>query len=155
VTRSLTLSNSGRGTVTIGSIQVQGADSASFTLLGPPPNALIVGATSKLDLSFLPTRQGAFSARLIIQSDAENAPELNVPLVGTSGGSVGDAGSAGPRDLNTFSCGGSFGSEVQTSPHWINQGVLGEPTPTPTGGVRQTSANYTNFGGFTAALQDR
>src|SRR5271170_5547085 len=79
-TQSLTVTNTGLGTVTIASAALTGA---GFTVVGGNPAGTIgVGQSSTLQLQFAPTSAGAINGSLTILSDASNSP-LAISITGT------------------------------------------------------------------------
>ncbi len=80
--RTLTLRNPGRVTLTVSKLELSGDAVFSFTPSSVAPIAL--DGAAELTVTFAPTAVGAHTARLTISSDASNAPELIVSLVGTA-----------------------------------------------------------------------
>src|SRR5271154_2858572 len=79
-TQSLTVANTGLGTVTIASAALTGA---GFTVVGGNPAGTIgVGQSSTIQLQFAPTSAGAINGSLTILSDASNSP-LAISITGT------------------------------------------------------------------------
>ncbi|MFZ5439331.1 MAG: choice-of-anchor D domain-containing protein [Myxococcota bacterium] len=78
--RSVTLSSRGNASVVLGELTLQG--DAAFSLSPVLPRALASGETLELQLSYAPSSAGSHAARLLVRSDADNAPDLLVPLVG-------------------------------------------------------------------------
>src|SRR5271167_1838560 len=79
-TQSLTVTNTGLGTVTIASAALTGA---GFTVVGGNPAGTIgVGQSSTIQLQFAPTSAGAINGSLTILSDASNSP-LAISITGT------------------------------------------------------------------------
>jgi hypothetical protein len=71
----------------------------SFSATRPTTSALAPSTSAEVEVTFRPRSQGPKSARLIIVSNAANAPEVLVSLVGDSlppvGGGTAGGGSAG------------------------------------------------------------
>lgn len=79
---SVGLRSSGTTTLRLDRVAVEGqafalAEAVEAAALGP-------GATLEVGVSFAPLASGAFSGELVVESDADNAPELRVALVGTA-----------------------------------------------------------------------
>ena len=71
-TQSLTVTNTGLGTVTIASAALTGA---GFTVVGGNPAGTIgVGQSSTIQIQFAPTSAGAVNGSLTVLSDASNSP---------------------------------------------------------------------------------
>src|ERR1700683_3421253 len=79
-TQSLTVTNTGLGTVTISEATLTGA---GFTVIGGNPSGTIgVGKSSTIQIQFAPTSGGAITGGLTILSDASNSP-LAISIIGT------------------------------------------------------------------------
>ncbi len=79
-TQSLTVTNTGLGTVTIASAALTGA---GFTVVGGNPAGTIgVGQSSTIQIQFAPTAAGAVNGSLTVLSDASNSP-LAISITGT------------------------------------------------------------------------
>jgi len=79
-TQSLTVTNTGLGTVTISGATLTGA---GFTVVGGNPSGTIgVGQSSTIQIQFAPTSGGAITGSLTILSDASNSP-LAIAITGT------------------------------------------------------------------------
>jgi Abnormal spindle-like microcephaly-assoc'd, ASPM-SPD-2-Hydin len=79
-TQSLSVTNTGLGTVTIAQATLTGA---GFTVVGGNPSGTIgVGQSSTIQIQFAPTSAGAVNGSLTILSDASNAP-LVISITGT------------------------------------------------------------------------
>jgi hypothetical protein len=79
-TQSLTVTNTGLGTVTIASAALTGA---GFTVVGGNPAGTIgVGQSSTIQIQFAPTSAGAVNGSLTVVSDASNSP-LAISITGT------------------------------------------------------------------------
>jgi hypothetical protein len=79
-TQSLSVTNTGLGTVTIASAALTGA---GITVVGGNPAGTIgVGQSSTIQLQFAPTSAGAINGSLTILSDASNSP-LAISITGT------------------------------------------------------------------------
>lgn len=80
--RPVTVTNTGVGTLTIGSASLGGANPGQFVLGSPAlPVSLPEGASTTFDVRFAPTVTGIRSAELVINSNASGSP-LGVPLAG-------------------------------------------------------------------------
>jgi len=78
-TQSLSVTNTGLGTVTIAQATLTGA---GFTVVGGNPSGTIaVGQSSTIQIQFAPTSTGAVNGSLTIVSDASNSP-LAISLTG-------------------------------------------------------------------------
>ncbi|WP_188584539.1 putative Ig domain-containing protein, partial [Dyadobacter sediminis] len=93
VTRRLTITNTGTGTLDLGSIGITGSNAASFTVKPvsvegqPSETSLAAEQTKMLDISFTPgnlTVVTTFEAALVINSNAANAPVLGIGLYAMS-----------------------------------------------------------------------
>lgn len=89
----LRLINTGRSTVVVSSITIGGSDASAFRTSGFPPLSIATGGSTELRVVFSPARRGPSAARLVIDSNAANAPQLLVPVVGEGMGVEFDAGS--------------------------------------------------------------
>lgn len=73
--RPVTVTNTGVGTLTIGSASLGGANTGEFVLGSPAlPVSLPEGASTTFDVSFAPTITGTRSAELVINSNAAGSP---------------------------------------------------------------------------------
>jgi hypothetical protein len=81
VARTVTLTNTGRAVATVNALSVGGVDATSFKTL-TVVSTVAAGASVDVVIDFLPQAVGPRSGRLVIDSDAENAPQLLVPLAG-------------------------------------------------------------------------
>lgn len=87
--KTLIISNSGNGTLTVNSIVPGGADSAMFGLNlaacgGTVPFDLVSGASCAATVTFTPTSAGAKTATLTLNSNAPLAPAATVNLSGSA-----------------------------------------------------------------------
>jgi len=89
---TLTLVNVGSSLAVVSSISLTGQDGAAFRTSGVQSLSVPAGGSLDLRVTFEPTRVGAAAARLAIDSDAVNAPQLLVPLVGEGVADLADAG---------------------------------------------------------------
>src|SRR5580693_1672344 len=79
-TQSLTVTNTGLGTITISGATLTGA---GLTVIGGNPSGTIgVGGSSTIQIQFAPTSGGAITGSLTILSDASNSP-LAIAITGT------------------------------------------------------------------------
>ncbi len=123
VARTVTLTNTGRAVATVNALTVGGVDGSSFKTL-TVVSTVAAGASVDVVIDFSPQAVGPRSGRLVIDSDAENAPQLLVPLAGdgvceicsTDAGAP-DAGQldAGPTDDGGAPDAGSFDAGVEDS----------------------------------------
>ena len=107
VERTVTLLNRGTALLTFSGLSVTGTDASAFSISGLTPPSLAEGVSGQVKLVFRPTRVGAHTAQFIVKSDASNGAEMIVPLAGTSGQPVVDAGSvdAGTDDAGVVDAG--------------------------------------------------
>ncbi|MCX8052280.1 MAG: choice-of-anchor D domain-containing protein, partial [Armatimonadetes bacterium] len=78
VERTLSVSNPGTSSLVVSGIV---CDNAQITVT-PTTFTLPPGGAQNVTVRYAPTQVGAFTANLTITSNAENAPQLNVPLTG-------------------------------------------------------------------------
>jgi hypothetical protein len=89
-TQQLTVANDGTGALVVRAATIQGADSKLFALAGRPPTVLTpiivkAGQSHGRSVTFTPARvAGARQAMLVIESNADNSPQLSVSLTGTA-----------------------------------------------------------------------
>src|SRR6266498_5266547 len=82
-TLTVTATNSGPASVTVGSVAIS---TKYFSLVSPSlPISVAAGQSTTLSIKFIPDSIGAFNATLSITSDASNAV-LNISLAGTATG---------------------------------------------------------------------
>jgi len=83
-TRTLTVSNSGQGTLRIEQIELQGQDASSFNVPDRDvvPIVLEPGQETQLDIEFRPAREGLHSAQLVLRSNDPLEEESIVLLSG-------------------------------------------------------------------------
>src|SRR5262245_39925626 len=79
---SLTLTNSGTGAMTIGSIGVTGANAGDYAQTNTCPGTLAVGASCTISVTFTPSAAGSRTASVSISDNAVGSPHT-VPLSGT------------------------------------------------------------------------
>lgn len=83
-TRTVTITGRGVSAVLLSSVTVQGDDAFSAT---PVVSRELAGGESlQVEVAFAPRARGSHAARLVITSNAVNAPELLVPIVGDASG---------------------------------------------------------------------
>ena len=84
-TLQLTLANNGAAPLIINAAHIEGPDRALFALPGQIPNIIPAGETASISVSFIPAAMvvGGYHATLVIESNADNDPQLGVSLVGT------------------------------------------------------------------------
>lgn len=78
----LVLSNRGAAPIVFASMAIEGGSATSFGLLTVQPLALEAGGSVRLGVQYFPSMAGQHLARLVIRSDASNAPLLEVALRG-------------------------------------------------------------------------
>ncbi|HEY7118514.1 MAG TPA: choice-of-anchor D domain-containing protein [Tepidisphaeraceae bacterium] len=86
--RYVTLTNTGRAPLTLGSISLAGADASQFTLSKRHvPSTLAPGASASVRVGFAPTNSRVFAATLQVASSDPDTPVASVPLsgLGTTG----------------------------------------------------------------------
>jgi hypothetical protein len=87
VSKSVTLSNTGTGTLNVTGVSIAGRDSSDYTVVsGGGAFTLVAGASRDITVRFAPARAGGIedgskSARLVIASNAATSPD-NTPLLG-------------------------------------------------------------------------
>jgi hypothetical protein len=81
---SITLTNSGNGTLNVGAVSLQGQDPADFVVASNSCTGAVLapGATCSMAVAFRPTLSGTRTATLTVASDAPASPST-VPLSGT------------------------------------------------------------------------
>ncbi|MHB8878521.1 MAG: choice-of-anchor D domain-containing protein, partial [Myxococcaceae bacterium] len=84
VERTVTLSNRGRGPLTLGETFLSGESPSVFTVQPLEAQSLSVAESVTVRLVYAPTAEGSHAARLVVRSDASNQPELLIPLAGTA-----------------------------------------------------------------------
>jgi Zn-dependent metalloprotease/subtilisin family serine protease len=77
----LTLSNSGNETTVVNSIT---SNNVVFSFLGSTPISVAPGSSSVIPVVFQPVSPGNFSGLLVINSNAEDYPAINVELAGSA-----------------------------------------------------------------------
>ncbi|MDT7923592.1 MAG: choice-of-anchor D domain-containing protein [Chlorobiota bacterium] len=87
--QTLTISNTGEGTLRIQQIELQGQDASAFNVPDRDvvPIVLDPGQETQLDIEFRPTREGFHSAQMVLRSNDPQEPESIVLLSGV--GTVG------------------------------------------------------------------
>lgn len=81
-TKAVSLRSSGTAPVELRAVRIDG--DAAFELTTSAAGILAPGTTKELEVTFVPAAPGAFSASLIVESDAENDPELVLAVVATA-----------------------------------------------------------------------
>lgn len=76
--RAISLRSAGTAPLTLGAVRLEG--DASLALRGSAAGTLQPGDTKALEVTFTPVAPGAFTATLVVESDAENDPELRVAV---------------------------------------------------------------------------
>ncbi len=79
--KSVTLTNKGTATLTIGSISFTGTNTADFSQTNNCTGTLAIGANCIINVMMTPTAIGSLSARLSVADDALNTPQ-SMPLTG-------------------------------------------------------------------------
>jgi len=87
--QTLTISNTGEGTLRIQQIELQGQDASAFNVPDRDvvPIVLDPGQETQLDIEFRPTREGFHSAQMVLRSNDPQEPQSIVLLSGV--GTVG------------------------------------------------------------------
>jgi hypothetical protein len=82
--QTLTISNTGEGTLRIQQIELQGQDASAFNVPDRDvvPIVLDPGQETQLDIEFRPTREGFHSAQMVLRSNDPQEPESIVLLSG-------------------------------------------------------------------------
>lgn len=109
LTKKVTIFSRGAVGLTLEDVRVQGDE--SFVAVRPLSTLLSPSTSTDVEVTFRPSSFGPKAARLIITSNAVNAPEVLVPLVGDSLGSSG-GGAAGGGAAGGGAAGGSGGGSV-------------------------------------------
>ncbi len=129
LTRKVTVFSRGTVTLSLQGANVQG--DAAFTASRPGMSSLAPSTSTEVEVTFRPGTLGPKSARLIITSDAANAPEVLVSLVGdsltggTGGGSAGGAAGGSAAGSAGGSSGGSAGGSSGGSAGGSSGGAAG------------------------------
>lgn len=98
VEKTLRLSNTGRAPMTVTRLEVRGAPDDVFRLDIAVPFDLESGEHRDVEIAFVPQREGLTQGVLRIESNADNAPERDIPLSGRLGEVHQDPPDAGPDD---------------------------------------------------------
>jgi uncharacterized repeat protein (TIGR01451 family) len=82
---TVTITNSGTANLTIGTVDITGADASQFVIASDNVSGekLPPGASANVSVTFKPTLAGAYSANLTIPSDDPDENPVYVPLSGT------------------------------------------------------------------------
>lgn len=80
-TKSLTLQNTGDVTLLLEAVRLTG-DRRSAFMLGPAPSSIPAGGSAKLAVTYFAPAEGPDGAQIVIDSNADNAPEAAVTLSG-------------------------------------------------------------------------
>jgi ASPM-SPD-2-Hydin domain-containing protein/centrosomal CEP192-like protein/HYDIN/CFA65/VesB family protein len=80
--QSVTLTNTGSGTVAVGSISISGGSATSFAEATNCGTSLAAGAFCSINVIFMPTTTGSLSSTLVISDNATGSPQ-KVSLSGT------------------------------------------------------------------------
>jgi hypothetical protein len=83
VSREIAFRNPSARTVTITSASIASDVGGVFALVDPAPTQLQAATEARVRVELRPSTAGAQSARLVIESDADNAPVLEISLTGT------------------------------------------------------------------------
>ncbi len=161
LSKKVTIFSRGAVTLTIESATILG--DAAFTASGPAIRTLSPSSTSEVEVTFRPGANGPTSARLIIASNAVNAPEVLVSLVGDSlapsgggaagGGSVGGGASGGSAGGSSGgSAGGSSGGSAGGSGGGSAGGTSGGSAGGSSGGSSGGTAGGTVDAGADAGV---
>lgn len=98
IEKTLRLSNTGRAPMTVTRFEVLGAPDDVFRLDVAVPFDLESGEHREVEIAFVPQREGLTQGVLRIESNADNAPERDIPLSGRLGDVHQDPPDAGPDD---------------------------------------------------------
>ena len=79
--QSVTLTNTGATTLTIGNVALAGADPSDFTMTNNCPSSLGPKGACTIKVAFSPAVTGSLSAALVITDNAQNSPQ-SIPLTG-------------------------------------------------------------------------
>ncbi len=82
VEKTVSLLNQGQAELVISSIAIAGESASQFSVIQPQSLRVESGGSLSVTLTYRPSGAGNHAARLMIESDASNAPELVVPLTG-------------------------------------------------------------------------
>ena len=99
--QTLTISNTGEGTLRIQQIELQGQDASAFNVPDRDvvPIVLDPGQETQLDIEFRPTREGSHSAQMVLRSNDPQEPQSIVLLSGIGTVGVGEPVALGIRLL--------------------------------------------------------
>jgi len=141
---TVTLTNSGGGTLNISDVEILGANNSDFLAKSgtncPYPGTLAPGGTCSSTLIFTPTISGPESATLTFVDSAANSPQT-VTLTGVGGGSSGGGTLTGQCD------GGSSSAATACQPCTCTPNVNCNPSPACGGGDCWTSSPIAPFCG--------
>ncbi len=84
VERLVLVRNLSRARLTLNEVSLGGEAAASFLLGSVESLAVEAGGEMKIRVVYAPATAGVHSARLVVLSDATNAPELTLPLLGAA-----------------------------------------------------------------------
>lgn len=102
-TRTVTITGRGVSAVLLSSVTVQGDD--AFFATPVVSRELAGGESLQVEVVFAPRARGPHAARLVITSNAVNAPELLVPIVGDASGCAPTTCAAQQKNCGTLSDG--------------------------------------------------
>lgn len=77
------ITNSGEQNLSITNIEITGDDAGVFEVLNPGNSTIPGGEDHTITLRFTPKENTDYTATLVIESNAENTPILELPLLGT------------------------------------------------------------------------
>ncbi len=80
----VTLSNPSSTDITINSVQIQGAQSSQFFIVGETPSSIPAGGSTDICVVFAPVGTGMQLADLVIGDNSDNNPSIDIPLTGTA-----------------------------------------------------------------------
>jgi hypothetical protein len=137
--QTITLTNSGTGTLNITNISLAGVNAGDFAQTNNCPATLATNQSCTLNVTFTPTAAGSRSAMLVITDNAANSPQ-NVSLSGT-----GQAAGAPIVSLNPT--GLTFGSQnvgTSSAPQTVTLSNVGT-APLSIGSIAFAGANPGDF----------
>ncbi len=103
-TQELVLSNGGSFVLLLSLPRILG-DTRTVFRTSPIPSQIEAGASVHLKVIYLPTAEGADGASLVLESNADNAPEVRIPLAGHAAAATCTDGVLDGRETDV-DCGG-------------------------------------------------
>lgn len=103
----LVLANVGAAPIELETVALSGDTRSSFRLAGTLPTSIAAGTRETVTVEYAPTAEGLDSASLRIDSNANNAPTLLVPVIGRASVNLPDGGAddAGQPDAGRLDAG--------------------------------------------------